>query len=252
MKFKLLFILFLTFLFGCTFNDSSKSSLNTVFKSKWTGTWKRTSKQEYSTLEIKQINSDSFSFSFFASNGGHTGEIDGYAKINDNSANFKVENCKLNFKLFGDSMVKVKQDGGDCFTGIGVTYSGKYFKSTIQHELNESSLVDLGIFKNKLQDSIFRNLVGKNYQQFINTTQLISEDEDLDGLNTVVISSGVRGLFSFMENIIMINDKNEIWAAVIDNEKVYYFTNITEFKHKIPHTIENWRKNFNDYPIIYQ
>ena len=43
-----------------------------------------------------------------------------------------------------------------------------------------------------------------------------------------------------------------IWAAVIDDNKVYYFTNNKEYKNRLPKTIDNWRQNFKNYEVIYK
>jgi hypothetical protein len=62
----------------------------------------------------------------------------------------------------------------------------------------------------------------------------------------------LRGLYTIMENIIMIDSSKNIWAAVIDDNKIYYFTNRLDYKTKLPRTIENWRNRFKDYKVIYK
>ena len=134
-----------------------------------------------------------------------------------------------------------------------VAIDTNFDKSTkAKEDKSSESMTSLGVFTTKRTDSIFKKLVGSSYSQFVNSTQLTSEDDDLDGLNSTVYSSGVKGLYTIMENIIMIDSLNNIWAAVIDDNKVYYFTNTQNHKSTLPKTIDNWRQRFKDYPIIYK
>jgi hypothetical protein len=248
---------------SCFSNDSSNNiPPNDIIPIKtanklWIGKWVREQWQNDATLEISNIKSDSIEFSLFAGSGGHTGEIAGMAVVRDSIATFinseETDTCLIEFILIGDSVIRIKQKRGNCFTALAVTYDGYYKNSKkISIKGNEEDLVTLGILKTREQDSLFRALVGESYSLFVNSTQLTSEDDDLDSLNITVRSSGVRGLYTFMENIIMIDSSNNIWAAVIDDNKVYYFTTKKEYTEQLPKTIDNWRQNFKNYPIVYK
>lgn len=254
--------------FTCCSNDSSSNITKidiiktdtippqTVNKL-WLGKWERRRWQNDASLEIKIIKNDSIKFSLFASSGGHTGELEGMAIINGNFAIFlnkdESDTCLIQFKLIGDSIIAIDQKQGFCSAGMAVTYGGDYKNSKKLPEVEiTEDLKSLGIFETEKEDSMFKALVGNSYSLFVNSTQLTSEDEDLDSLNTTIRSSGVRGLFTFMENIIMIDSLNDIWAAVIDDNKVYYFTNKKEYKERLPKTIDKWRQRFKDYPVIYK
>jgi len=221
----------------------------------WLGKWESHRWQNDASLEITNIKNDSIEFSLFASSGGHTGEIEGMAIVNGNVATFlnkdESDTCLIQFKLTGDSIITINQKQGFCYSAMAVTYDGDYKNSKRLPETERAeNLTSLGIFKTEKEDSIFKSLVGDSYSLFVNSTQLTSEDEDLDSLNATVLSSGVRGLFTFMENIIMTDSLNNIWAAVIDDNKVYYFTNKQEYKETLPKTIDNWRQRFKRNPII--
>ncbi len=180
------------------------------------------------------------------------------AYVTNNFASFSIsdeyDSCVVEFKLSGDSVITITQKNGLCMTGLNVTYTGKYLKRKTSTKISEKeqTLIDLGILRNEREDSIFRKIVGNKYSLFINSTQVTSEDEDLDSLNARVISSGVTGLFTYMENIIMVDSLDNLWAAVIEDNKVLYYTNRKNYSNKLPRTIENWRKNFEHYEIIYQ
>jgi hypothetical protein len=221
----------------------------------WLGSWRRDQWQSSASLEITGIKGDSISFSLAASNGGNTGEIEGMAIVSGNSAVFssfdESDTCLMQFELIGDSIIAIDQKGF-CFAGMGVSYSGQYNNAKTRKGETTETMTSLGLFPTEKQDSIFKDLVGTSYSLFVNSTQLTSEDEDLDGLNATVRSSGVRGLFTIMENIVMVDSLNNIWAAVIDDNKVYYFTNHKDSKNTLPKTIENWRMRFKDYPVLYK
>lgn len=64
--------------------------------------------------------------------------------------------------------------------------------------------------------------------------------------------SGVRGLFTLLENIIMVNGEGQMWATVIDDDNVYYYTNSDGHKDTLPRTIEKWRERFAEKPVVYK
>lgn len=99
------------------------------------------------------------------------------------------------------------------------------------------------------QEQVFIDLVRAQYKNFTNTGNLFTNAKDLDNLGAHVHKMGVRGLFTIMESIIMIRDSdNSIWAAVIDNDNVLYFTNTQDVQ--IPITIEQWRARFKDKMVV--
>jgi hypothetical protein len=99
--------------------------------------------------------------------------------------------------------------------------------------------------------NLFRDLVGDKYEAFLNSSETQFIIEDLDDMGLQGFASGVAGLYTLMENIILYNGKNEFWCAVIEDEKVYYFTNSSRFKEMLPKTIESWRENFMEKEVIY-
>lgn len=246
---------------GCSsHHPQSPDKINVTRKNaskSWMGTWERRLWQNEATLEIKTIKVDSLEFTLSASSGGHTGDIDGVAIAAGSIARFQGidpgDSCFIEFTLVDDSVIRIEEKGGSCPAGIGVVYSGEYKNSKVLSPVKkDETLFDLGIFENEKQDSIFKSLVGDSYLLFVNSTQLTSDDDDLDSIHATVHSSGVRGLFTSMENIVMIDSSNNIWAAVIDDNKVYYFTNNEGYKNRLPKTIDNWRQRFKNYKIVYK
>jgi len=231
-------------------------SSNKLVNHNWEGKWVRQEWQNNATLEITKVTADYIDFFILAHSGAHTGEIEGKASIRDTIAIFSsqddMEECTIEFRLIGDSIIIVNQKEGHCLAGLGVTYSGKYVNSkliTKKSAINED-LISLDILTSQ-EDSAFRELVGNSYDLFVKYTHLIYQDDDIDSLKMKVISSGVRGMFTYMEYIIMVDSQYRFCAAVIDNNKVLYFSNIEAFKNQLPKTIEKWRERFKEYEVIY-
>lgn len=228
-----------------------------ISNNKWIGYWERQEHNNKSMLTIKNVKNNSFEFELTAFSGANDGMIEGRAVFNNKTAVFREsesgDTCIISFKLITDKIITIEQKQGNCSTGLNVTYSGSYINKKKAIRIKERlTLKKLGVFKTFGEDSTFQKLVGKNYPLFINSTQLQFEKDDLDNLDTKVTSSAVRGLFTIMENIIMINSSKNIWAAVIDDNKVFYFTNRTDYKTKLPLTIEKWRSRFKEYQVIYK
>lgn len=262
---QLLFLILLFELFSCNSNSENKSTEQKTETYNWKGNWEKDTWQNDAALKIKNVVGDSsLDFEIAASSGGSEGNFEGKAIIKGNIAIYnlaeELDSCILTFKIFGDTLIAIKQGEGNCFAGIGVLYEGNYFNSKYKPKAGKNrdskkadeTLFSLGTFESVVDDSIFKELTKKDYDLFLNSTQLTSEDDDLDSLNAKVYTSGVRGLFTFMENIIMIDDKKNIWAAVIDDNKVLYYTNTKGYASKLPKTVENWRSRFKVYPIIYK
>lgn len=254
----LLPIVVLTFLTSCSSTENTKTETPTEpISTNWLGTWERNDWQLEASLEMKSIKNDSIFFSISAVNGGNSGGVDGIAVVSKNSATYlnteDGDTCLIEFTLLGDSVITIEQQKGFCYAGMGVEYSGRYINSKFnKNKVKTTSLLKLEIFDSSGQDSIFKDLVGDKYDLFVNSTQLTSDTDDLDSLHTTVRASGVRGMFTSMENIIMIDTANTIWAAVIDDNKVLYFTNSEAYKKALPKTIDAWREGFKQYEVIYK
>lgn len=221
----------------------------------WKGKWKILDLHYSASLEITSVKNKRIYFTLFAMNGGHTGEIEGSAPIQGNKAVYRMEeygsaDCLIEFTLRQGLEIEVDQQSGHCDAGMAVEYSGIYKNEKLGLKMPENNLVSLGILPTQQQEMAFKKLVGSKYKDFIQSTQLVSEAEDLDDMNFKGFASGVRGLFTIMENIILYK-ANEFWCAVIQDEKVYYFTSSSKFRDKLPLTIENWRENFKEKEIVF-
>lgn len=250
---KLILLVAINILLPFTVAAQTTRKKNQIVKN-WLGKWERVSRMDDGTLEIKSINKNFLQFEMFVNSGGHTGEIEGKAFIKQNTAVYtahKLGPCKLTFHLAGTSSINISQDGCDRYGGMGTYFGGEFLNVKHIPKQAPATLANLHILTLQ-QDAAFRKLADTSYQHFIDCTQLTSTDvKNLDTFNAQVITSGVRGLFTIMEYIIMVDKENHIWAALINNEKVYYFTNSDTYRMALPKTIEEWRSRFKDYRVIY-
>jgi hypothetical protein len=221
---------------------------------KWVGDWKNEDMFHGGELHITEIKKDKFSFSIYVSDGGGSGELEGSAKLQGYRALFAKKEyrgtCRIEFIFEGDS-VSVDQLEGHCDAGAGVYYGGVYYKHPPKRE--EENLVSLGLLTTAAEDKKFRELVGDDYKLFVESSQIIFKDaEDKDSLHAIVHQAGVKHEFNSRQNIILITDHMDIWAAVIDEDSVNYYTNRSDYKHRLPKTIDSWRENFNEKPIVFK
>ena len=135
------------------------------------------------------------------------------------------------------------------FCGNGAQfYNGEYRHGPVK----EMDLVELGVLK-KAQQKELQRLSGKDYHLFVNSFQLLSEVEDLDGMGIKGTSGAVRGLFTYMEAIVLYRPDGKMWAAAIDteDETVKYFTNDPAYAGKLLKTIDEWRERFADKKVLF-
>lgn len=220
----------------------------------WIGYWQHEEKFSGGTLKITGIKGGAFTFSMDAVDGAAGGEVEGSAKLQGYHALYTKKEyggaCRIEFTFEGDS-VYVDQQEGNCEAGAGVYYSGYYYKNPPKRP--EETLLSLGMLDNEAQDKKFRTLVGDDYKLFVNSSQLVFEKQkDKDSLLAVVHQAAVKHSFSVRENIILINDHQDIWAAVIHGDSVNYYTNRRDYKHRVPRTIDSWRENFNEKPVVFK
>jgi len=224
----------------------------------WLGKWNRNTHQNNAVLEIDSLRQDAIYFHLIAFSGGHSGDVEGWASVAGSAASYfeVVENdtCSIKFQIFGDSIIEINQLKGTCFAAMGVYYDGKYRNEKLSTDNNEQVYIDsFQLLDDTLANQILKKLVGADYDLFVNSSQLSSPDTlDLDSLNATVHASGVRGLFTEMENVVMVDSAKNIWAAVLDDHKLYYYTTRKDWANRFPKTFDKWRANFLDYPITYK
>jgi len=223
-------------------------------KKRWWGTWEAGKDRNWfeQELSITKVYEDKFDFKLICIHGAHIGEISGSAKfISSNEAifekqdNFDEEICRLHFYKINHSM-QITEEDCNSYHGMRAYFDGNYeFKKDIFDYYDEH-----------IDDTILSNiyaLTGRHYwEKFQQCFSDTHELDDLDEIGAYIISGGVAGLYTIQESILMVDKNKNIWGAFINDEddKVYYFASLPEWKNKIPLTIEKWRENFKDKELI--
>ncbi len=102
-----------------------------------------------------------------------------------------------------------------------------------------------GVFENAAQEDAFAKSIGSEpYNSFLETFQLINEQDDLDGLGARVRSGFVRGLAMEMAGIIMCLPSGKYCAAKTDGDRIKVFSNDERYIKTLPKTIAKWREPF--------
>ncbi len=244
---NLLYIIFIGLIF----------SANIFAQQKWDGTWKIEYRNAASTLEITSVSKSKFKFSISAFSGTHDGEISGTATVNGTIATFKNKGCKLIFKI-NKNELKLSENGCEDYGGVGVGFAGNYSKGKAKKRIE--NFVTYEVFPNNSIDKKFKTLAGKDYETFLNSFHLYGDIENEDSFKAKVFTGCVRGICPYNAAIIMFDDNENIWAAVIEpgedgNADVRYYTNSNDWKTKLPKTIETWvneKKEFsNKLKVVY-
>jgi hypothetical protein len=237
-----------------------KTSVPTV--NDWVGVWIVPSRFTGSTLTVKKASAGKFQFDIEASNGANTGAISGFAVIKSAKAYFDdreqtgeatdKQGCRLIFTHKG-AFIDVEQTN-ECqhYAGNAVYFSGEYYKDS--RKIEKDNLVTLEVFPDAALDGKFKSLVGKDYEKFLESFHIISEETDLDAFGAKVFAACVRGICPFNAGIIMYDKTGNLWAAVIypgDSERMFidYYSNARKWTDKMPKTIEAWaneKKNLNE------
>jgi hypothetical protein len=219
----------------------------------WAGEWNYTKSTQFASNSITIGNEQpgSFDFTMGGGSGAHTCQLEGTAQISGTKASWtdSETGCKVTITLKAGKLALKTTEQCNGFCGIGAQfYNGEYRHGPVK----EMDLVELGVLK-KAQQKELQRLSGKDYDLFVNSFQLTSEEEDLDGIGIKGTSGAVRGLFTYMEAIVLYRPDGKMWAAVIDthDDTVKYFTNDPAYAGKLLKTIDKWRERFADKKVLF-
>jgi len=226
------------------------------FKQKviWWGTWEMESKIKVrgGHLHISRVSSDAFFFDLSIYDGARTGVVAGKAQIlTPHSAYARIKAsekfCEINFRrrLEGGNWYIQVEEGANChfFRGVGASFSGNY--------RHQSEVLASWGYLDEIDLNEIERLTKKYRTLFLNNFQQIQYDfPSGDELN--VITGGVKGLYTIMESIIIINNSGGIWCASLDPEAklVRYFTNLVDKNESVPAPMKDWLSKFPTQKVI--
>lgn len=216
----------------------------------WSGAWNRLHAGLYDTAKIAIFNETKtgFDFQIDAFSGANMGFVGGYAVIDGASAHFqdKDTSAELLFSL-KDGLIDVKSSGDiSYYAGAGVGFDGKYTKD----QLPEFTLLTEGYVSSKAQEDAFKAMVGADYELFLNTANIVADEQDLDGFGAQVYRWWVRGIALSNASIVMFLPDGNFCAGVIDPENniIKVYTNAADIT-AVPKTILAWADGFSKMPV---
>ena len=207
-------------------------------------------------LKIENIKLDSFDFNIQVIKNGVTEFIQGTAAVKDNIGFYidKKTNsngkgpCELTFKFNGHD---VFVEDNHCYRNVDEY--GHYFTNAYLRDGKIEQLSIERFFENKKDFELLKKLVGSNIVLFEHTSEFELYDEPAE-LNTNLKMFKANTTGYLFGSIVMISPDGKIFAAVIDPDKdiILYFTNVPEYKNKLPASIEDWRSEFKDKNVKYK
>lgn len=225
----------------------------------WNGQWWNVTKgnDRGGIIKITRVTDWGFSIDSHAWSGENSGhfmaearKVEGLAVVDliENTAS-----CRLLLIPIKDGSMQVHSNGSwGCRISMpkDVFIDGQYIRAE-KDPRPAPNLLNIGIFTDAAIDKSFRDLVGKNYDQFVASANVYLYINDKDNRGAKVLSTWVRGAANKRASIIMYNRIGQIWAAYVAPEKngslrVHYFTNVPENKEKRPKTIMEWQQTFID------
>ena len=212
---------------------------------KWDEEWTRLGAHESGVLEISNANSSNFDFNLTVTSGAHADLKEGYAKIRGNKATYRDTDtaCMLTFTHNGES-IQIEETE-DCAWEI--PFAGNYELHPVQIE---ASLYP-DVIDTEAVNEEFQQLTDDDYELFYNSMQIVYKDLYDNEVNGKVITGAVKGLYTFMEAIIIIGDDGYLYGAVINDGSIHYYTNNPDYKERLPESIITWMEGFNEYEVKY-
>lgn len=221
----------------------------------WVGKWYKNSLLNNAELVITPLEGNSFHFVITAFSGAHTGEIEGDAIINENTAqcvmNIDNEERHVHFVRTPKGITVTTKNCEGYFGGSGVVFDGDFVSTIIpEQELADEWIAS--IIPDRVLVKKIKNALGKSYVPFVYRLHLRFPEQCLDNFKATVISGCVTGVCHDMAAIIMYTENKQFYLAWIEEGKIYYMSSDSKFKRKLPKTISQWAKNFEATKIVFK
>jgi len=215
---------------------------------RWFGRWEVQSILQYFSgdLVINNVSDKKFDFEIIVVKGARIGNISGTAKfISPNEAKFissiENESCVIKFKRYGN-IISLEEDNCDTYKGLSVSFDDNDYirKADIFDYIENLNDIKLSKIYSCCSDE-------EKYNNFLRCLYTIYDEINLDNFEAEVIRSGVPGLYTIYEAILMHTPDDEVYFAFIDDySEILYFSSDKNFQTKKPKTIEKWIENLKD------
>ena len=224
-------------------------------KPRWFGTWKCIlSASRSGILLIREVGAHGFIFHLNTVNGGHIGNIGGFAVYTGPDSAHAViqssssaEPCELRFRRTKDNKRVIHVDesyGCNPFKGAAASFNGSYICE--QDLLFDSGALD------ELDAQRLYLITGAKHQDLLKRFPNIGDFPVSDSFPAKAWDGGAQGLYGYFSAIVMRGENGELWAAYIDDEVVRYFTTESGYAKLLPQTIVKWRERCSEKQVIYE
>jgi hypothetical protein len=223
-------------------------------KNRWFGNWEIESSAFYyrGILKITSVYDSYFNFNLTVIHGSHIGDLDGKATIlSNNEAQYILNEvfnedgkCVITFTKFNDVIQLYENLRCRSSHGMRVMYDGDY-------KLKKDVFYDMVELNDVLLSKIYDELKKEYFEEFLKCICDIYIEDNLDFFEAKVITTGVAGMYTIYEAILMYTNTNEIYGAFLhDDGKIYYFTSNIRYKNEKPRTIKKWLEKFDNREVI--
>ena len=184
-------------------------------------------------------------------NGADSGGLISLALINEGKAITRFSDESVGDVVYelsiNNGMLHIDSNKYDYMCGVGASHMTDYIKG--KNDIPLPSAQDVGIVDSKEQSELFKTIVGNKYEDFINMTEATDkEDYVLDGKQASVRKSYLLGMPN--QCIYMISPEY-IYAAIVTEDSIEYYTNDKNYAEKLPQPMVEWAANNKDLKIIY-
>ncbi|WP_230320713.1 hypothetical protein [Erwinia sorbitola] len=112
-----------------------------------------------------------------------------------------------------------------------------------------ATLLTLGILPDSATDNAFRQLVGSDYQKYVDTATDFDYDEELDNIGATVVAMWFKGMANSRAAIIMTTPQGQIWAmraepAAGGKGVLLKYSTTERNTAKMPKTLSAWQARF--------
>lgn len=163
----------------------------------------------------------------------------------------ETSHCKMLIIPKKDGSLQVHSNWG-CRMAMpsGVFIDGRYQKSDSDPR-PKATLLSLGIINDEAHDKQFRDIVGSDYQAFVDTANVYIYQDDVDNIGATVVTMWVRGAANTRTAIIMYTPEGKIWAARISPStqgklQLRYYTSENKESKNMPRTLLAWKLRYLD------
>ncbi|NIF59537.1 hypothetical protein F3J27_14740 [Enterobacter sp. Ap-916] len=164
-----------------------------------------------------------------------------------------TSNCKLLLIPRQNGSIQVHSNGEwGCKLSmpVGVFVDGRYVKSA-KDPRPKATLLSIGIFPDVETDNRFREMVGNDYQNFVDAANVYIYQDDIDNIGAKVIAMWVRGEANRHTAIIMYTPEGKMWAARTSpgkkgGQEAKFYRSKSNEADPLPRTIRGWKLRFLD------